>query len=60
MLVCMGCCLIQVMSVHGYVYGKFGGDPSRLASTAIQGIGFIGAGAVVQYVINFLSSDAYS
>ena len=49
-LVCLGSCLIMVMSVALYqdVEGKTNADPARLAAQVVSGIGFLGAGAIMK------------
>ena len=49
-LVCLGSCLIMVMSVEMYqeVEGKTNADPARLAAQGVSGIGFLGAGAIMK------------
>ncbi len=49
-LVCLGSCLIMVMSVELYqeVEGKTNADPARLAAQVVSGIGFLGAGAIMK------------
>ncbi len=49
-LVCLGSCLIMVMSVEMYqeVEGKTNADPARLAAQVVSGIGFLGAGAIMK------------
>nr|WP_306421741.1 MgtC/SapB family protein [Cohnella xylanilytica] len=50
-LVCLGSCLIMVLSIYGF--NEFVGqpnvnrDPARLAAQAITGIGFLGAGTIM-------------
>jgi putative Mg2+ transporter-C (MgtC) family protein len=47
MLVCSGSTLIMLVSI--YMALNFpGADPTRIASNVIVGIGFIGAGAIIQ------------
>ena len=50
MLVCLGSCLIMVMSIGLYqdVEGKTNADPARLAAQVVSGIGFLGAGAIMK------------
>lgn len=43
MLVCVGSALITLVSIYGFVDG----DPARVASSIITGIGFLGAGAII-------------
>lgn len=49
-LVCLGSCLIMVMSVEMYqaVEGRTNADPARLAAQVVSGIGFLGAGAIMK------------
>jgi len=46
-LVALGSCLFTVVS--GYAFLGSGADPTRIAAQVVTGIGFIGAGAVLQY-----------
>ena len=50
MLVCLGSCLIMVLSQAMYqqVEGKTNADPARLAAQVVSGIGFLGAGAIMK------------
>lgn len=46
MLVCVGACLI--MLINQYTYQVFGvGDPVRMGSQVVSGIGFLGAGTII-------------
>lgn len=46
MLVCVGACLI--MLTNQYIYQVFGtGDPVRMGSQVVSGIGFLGAGTII-------------
>ena len=49
-LVCLGSCLIMVLSEELYmsVEGKTNADPARLAAQVVSGIGFLGAGAIMK------------
>lgn len=48
-LICVGACLLTDVSVRiGYVNGARIGDPARLAAQIVSGIGFIGAGTIMQ------------
>ncbi|MCD4699943.1 MAG: MgtC/SapB family protein [Phycisphaerae bacterium] len=56
LLVALGAAMAMAVSVHfGHVYGKPGGvmairvDPARVAYGVMAGIGFLGAGAIIQY-----------
>lgn len=46
-LVCLGAALFTLVSIE-MVKGINGGDPSRIASCVVTGIGFIGAGTIFQ------------
>ncbi|MBW2560877.1 MAG: MgtC/SapB family protein [Deltaproteobacteria bacterium] len=54
-LVCMGCCLVMLTSIHFQrLYADFGVDsvvrldPARLAYGVVAGIGFLGAGVIMK------------
>ncbi|MEO8937142.1 MAG: MgtC/SapB family protein [Burkholderiaceae bacterium] len=51
MLVCVGSCLIMIVSAYGFadVLGEdhVSLDPSRVAAQVVSGIGFLGAGAIL-------------
>ena len=48
-LMCTGSCLLMVLSLEIFRSYKTGmGDPSRLAAGVVMGIGFLGAGAIIQ------------
>lgn len=49
-LVCLGSCLVSVLSVNLYsaVQGLTNADPARLAAQVVSGIGFLGAGAIMK------------
>jgi putative Mg2+ transporter-C (MgtC) family protein len=46
MFICLGCALFTILSTE--LASTFGGDPTRVASQLIPGIGFIGAGSIIQ------------
>ncbi len=52
-LVCVGCTLVMLISTHAFdgELGQIGrgADPSRIASHAISGIGFLGAGTILRH-----------
>ena len=50
LLVCLGSCLIMVLSQEIYlrVEGHTNADPARLAAQVVSGIGFLGAGAIMK------------
>lgn len=51
MMVCVGSCLIMLVSAYGFEdvlsRGKVELDPSRVAAQVVSGIGFIGAGTIL-------------
>ncbi|MPM80856.1 Protein SapB [bioreactor metagenome] len=49
-LVCIGSCLIMVLSINIYysVQGLTNADPVRLAAQVVSGIGFLGAGTIMK------------
>lgn len=49
-LICLGAALFSELSVHFTLWGSSGtpADPSRIASQIVSGIGFLGAGAIIQ------------
>lgn len=49
-LICMGATLAMILSIYvPQVYlGLKNGDPSRIAAQVLSGIGFLGAGAIIQ------------
>jgi putative Mg2+ transporter-C (MgtC) family protein len=48
-LICLGAMLFTILSL---VMGAAGGDPGRIAAAVITGIGFLGAGAIVNQGLN--------
>ena len=50
MLVCVGSCLIMIVSAFGFA-GVLGPhvilDPSRIAAQVVTGVGFLGAGSII-------------
>ena len=50
MLVCLGACLIMILSqmIYKGVEGYTNADPARLAAQVVSGIGFLGAGAIMK------------
>jgi putative Mg2+ transporter-C (MgtC) family protein len=44
MLVGLGACLFTQLSIHGFANG----DPARIAAQVVTGIGFLGAGTILQ------------
>lgn len=46
-LVCLGSCLIMLISMYGFL-GERDGDPARLAAQVVSGIGFLGAGTIMR------------
>jgi putative Mg2+ transporter-C (MgtC) family protein len=48
-LICVGACLLTDVSVRiGNINGTRVGDPARLAAQIVSGIGFLGAGTIMQ------------
>lgn len=49
-LVCMGSCLVMVISykIYAGVQGLTNADPARLAAQVVSGIGFLGAGTIMK------------
>src|ERR1700690_3621948 len=51
MLVCVGSCLIMIVSQYGFAsiltHQNVVLDPSRIAAQVVSGIGFLGAGAIL-------------
>ena len=48
MLMCMGTCVLMILSIEVFSQGAGLGDPSRMASQVMTGIGFLGAGMIIQ------------
>lgn len=50
MLVCLGACLIMMLSydIYKQVEGATNADPARLGAQVVSGIGFLGAGAIMK------------
>jgi len=44
-LICVGSCIFTIAS---FLAAQHGGDPTRILSTIVTGIGFLGAGAIIQ------------
>jgi putative Mg2+ transporter-C (MgtC) family protein len=63
-LVCVGSCLIMIISAYGFSHVTHAPDvvldPSRIAAQVVTGIGFIGAGTIVlrQNVVRGLTTAA--
>ncbi len=51
MLVCVGSCLLMIVSAHGFAdvlqQDHVALDPSRIAAQVVSGIGFLGAGTIL-------------
>jgi putative Mg2+ transporter-C (MgtC) family protein len=47
-LVALGSCLIMLLSIYGFGDFNLDRDPARLAAQVITGVGFIGAGTIIQ------------
>ncbi|HAK94359.1 MAG TPA: magnesium transporter MgtC [Planctomycetes bacterium] len=48
MLICLGSCLLMIISLEITKAAGAGADPSRIASQVVTGIGFLGAGAIIR------------
>ena len=49
MLISMGSCLFTVISIHGFpLQGSAAQDTARVAAQIVTGVGFLGAGALIQ------------
>lgn len=51
-LICVSSCLLTIVSVSLADAGIITGDPTRVAAAVITGIGFLGAGAIVNQGLN--------
>ena len=51
-LICVSSCLLSIVSVAVAQNGIVKGDPGRIAAAVITGIGFLGAGAIVNQGLN--------
>ena len=50
MLVCVGSCLMTLTGIYLMdYYPKVAIDPTRIAAQVISGIGFLGAGTIIQF-----------
>ncbi len=47
-LVAVGSCLFTILSIHGFPLIGAAQDTARIAAQVVTGIGFLGAGAVIQ------------
>jgi|GEM_PF-272490 len=48
MLICLGATLYTTMGLLVATQSSFGADPNRIAAQIVSGIGFLGAGAIIQ------------
>jgi putative Mg2+ transporter-C (MgtC) family protein len=48
MLLCLGSCLIMIISIEVAQYAPRVADPGRIAAQVITGIGFLGAGTIMR------------
>lgn len=48
MLVAVGSALVMIISLYGFGTGYSNRDPARLAAQVVSGIGFLGAGTIIQ------------
>jgi len=51
-LISISCCTLSILSVYMSNLGINHGDPTRIASTAVTGIGFIGGGVILKHGMN--------
>jgi putative Mg2+ transporter-C (MgtC) family protein len=49
MVVCLGACLIMLVSLHMAKLDPTRADPGRIAAQVVTGIGFLGAGAIMRF-----------
>jgi putative Mg2+ transporter-C (MgtC) family protein len=47
-LICVGAALLADISVRGAAIAGAAGDPTRIAAQVVTGVGFLGAGAIMQ------------
>lgn len=47
-LICMASCLLMILALEIFRGGTWLGDPSRIASQVVVGIGFLGAGTIIR------------
>lgn len=47
-LICLGSCLLMILSIEMSAMAGVAGDPGRIAAQVVSGIGFLGAGAIIQ------------
>jgi putative Mg2+ transporter-C (MgtC) family protein len=48
MLMCMGSCLLMILSIEVATRAGRTGDPGRIAAQVVTGIGFLGAGTILR------------
>jgi len=48
LIIAVGACVFALLSAVGFTWAQGRQDPTRIASIVVQGIGFIGAGAVLR------------
>lgn len=51
-LISISCCTLSILSVYMADLGLYRGDPTRIVSTSVTGIGFIGGGAILKQGLN--------
>src|SRR4026208_853620 len=57
MLVCVGACLVMIVSAYGFndvLSDHVVLDPSRVAAQVVSGIGFLGAGSISETIDRWL------
>jgi putative Mg2+ transporter-C (MgtC) family protein len=48
MLICLGSCLLMIISIELARHAGAPADPARIAAQAVSGIGFLGAGTIIR------------
>lgn len=51
-LISISSCMLSILSVYMAAFGKIPGDSTRIAAGVITGIGFLGAGAIINQGLN--------
>jgi putative Mg2+ transporter-C (MgtC) family protein len=49
MVVCLGSCLVMLVSIYMWKLDPAKADPGRIAAQVVTGIGFLGAGAIMRF-----------
>lgn len=51
-LISISSCLLSILSYHMAFFGQIKGDPTRIAAAIVTGVGFLGAGVIVNHGLN--------